>query len=70
MGYSQAGKAMDSDSIIPQVRVLLSQPEKPTSFDLSVFQLNSPLRVGEILLRNVKIRLQRVKFASTASGWI
>ena len=29
-------------------------PEKPTSFNLSVFQLNPPFRVGEILLRNVK----------------
>jgi hypothetical protein len=26
LGYSQVGKAMDSDSIIAQVRVLLSQP--------------------------------------------
>jgi len=27
----------------------LTAPEKPTSFDLSVFQLNPPLRVGEIV---------------------
>ena len=36
------------------VRIPLPPPEKPTSFDLSVFQLNPPLRVGEILLCNVK----------------
>ena len=28
LGYSQVGKASDSDSDIPEVRVLLSQPNK------------------------------------------
>ena len=54
MGYRQGGKAQDFDSCITLVRVQLSQPKKPTCFNKSVFQLNPPIRVGEILLRNVK----------------
>ena len=47
----------------------LTAPEKPTSFDLSVFQLNPPLRVGEIVFDD-EIQLRWVKSASTADGWI
>ena len=47
----------------------LTAPEKPTSFDLSVFQLNPPLRVGEIVFDD-EIQLRWMKSASTADGWI
>jgi len=36
---------------------------------LVVFQLNPPLRVGEIVFDD-EIQLRWMKFASTASGWI
>ena len=44
-----------------QVRILSSRPEKPTSFDLSVFQLNPPLRVGEIIFDDEILPLGRMK---------
>ena len=47
----------------------LTAPEKPTSFDLSVFQLNPPLRVGEIVFDD-EIQLRWMKSASTADVWI
>ena len=49
--------------VIVRVQVPPSAPEKPTCFDKSVFQLNPPLRVGEILLRNVKSSLRSGEIA-------
>ena len=43
--------------------------EKPTSFDLSVFQRNPPLRVGEILLRKVKSSLRSGEIAAAVGGF-
>jgi len=47
----------------------LPLPEKPTCFDKSVFQLNPPLRIGEIVFDD-EIQLHWMKSASTADGWI
>ena len=54
---------------MPQVRILSSGPEKPTCFDKSVFQLNPPFRVGEILLRNVKYSLRSCEIAAAVGGF-
>ena len=53
----------------PRVRISPSPPEKPTSFNLSVFQLNPPFRVGEILLRNVKFSLRSSEIAAAVGGF-
>ena len=50
-----------------QVQVLSPVPEK-APFGV-LFQLNPPLRVGEIVF-DYEIQLRWMKFASTASGWI
>ena len=48
-------KSSGSDTV--SVRPRSPAPEKATDENLSLFQLNPPLRVGEILLRNVKYAL-------------
>ena len=48
-------KSSGSDTV--RVRPPPPAPEKATDFYLSLFQLNPPLRVGEILLCNVKYAL-------------
>ncbi len=44
-------------------------PEKSTCYCKCFFQLNPPLRVGEIVCNN-EIQLRWIKSASTADGWI
>ncbi len=43
--------------------------KKPTCFDKSVFQLNPPFRVGEILPRNLKYSLRSSEIAVTIGGF-
>ena len=51
------------------VRIPIPQPEEPTCFNKSVFQLNPPLRVGEILLCNVKFSLRSSEIAAAVGGF-
>ena len=59
-------KSVGSDTV--RVRPPPPAPEKPTSFDLSVFQLNPPLRVGEIVFDD-EIQLRWMKFA-VSGEWV
>ena len=53
-----------------QVRVLSSAPEKAEIVIQSQpFQLNPPLRAGEILLRNVKFSLRSSEIAAAVGGF-
>ena len=47
----------------------MSVPEKTTCFDRSFFQLNPPLREGEILLRNEKFSLHSSEIAAAVGGF-
>jgi len=60
-----------SNSYAKQQKYLFCSPqtEKPTCFDKSVFQLNPPFRVGEILLRNVKYSLCSCEIAAAVGGF-
>ena len=60
-------KSSGSDTV--RVRPPLPAPEKDLVERQGLFQLNPPLRVGEIVFDD-EIQLRWVKSASTADGWI
>ena len=71
--YRRGHTGADSKSVCGQPHVgsnpTVSARKRQIPTGICRFQLNPPLRVGEIVFDD-EIQLRWMKFASTASGWI